>query len=556
MSNLFKLSALSAAILSVGLMSGCAMDSEITKESHEELSKADKITTDSINGLKSEILNSKQTPMEKYMEYSYGPILNVQAIPLVKPLPNIFSKKVDFIEPFTVSADNFLIKASKIIGMQIEVEDDVMDELKAESKKASASSSSSISGSASMDSLDSTGNSLGGSESLFSEDMSGPRMSLSQSGTVKELLNSISSLFLGSKWRYDENLDKVIIYKYETKTFYIPSIPGGYKMGSEVKGSNSANSATFETSQNVWESIKNDIASMTEGRGSFTLSESSGILTVRAGSSILDRVESYVKKVKEGMSSQVLIDVKVYSVIQDKKNRKDLNLEVLFKEAGLTSTIKGATGSIITNAASMVLGSEMDVAEANRKGLAGSNGILTLLESQGDTSVIASNTIRTVNNQPSALTTSDTESYLEKKEVTLDSTTGTTQTNLTVSEKTTGLSMHVLPTLDENGKDMLLQISFTLSKIKGYNTYDTGDGNQVNTPIISSRDFVEKVWLKSGETLVLTGFDVTETGKEGAGALDKDWWALGGSAQDTVKKEKLVIVITPAVYNAVTAHKL
>lgn len=547
MNNTFRLNLLASALTSTALMSGCVFNSEITKEAEVHYVESQDYSSKSIGDIRAEVKQAKSTPSQKYWDND-SPILNVSEIPLIKPLPSKFKNHVDFVEPFEVSLDNFLIKASSVMGIKIEVENDVRTEM----ESASAIGSESAPGS---DAMDATGAKTGESSSLFSEDMSGPRLSLNQSGTVEELMNSIASL-LGAKWKYNEDANKIIVYKYVSKNFYIPSIPGGYTLGSKVAGSNASNEASFNTTQSVWASIREDVGVMVGDKGNFTLSESSGILTVRANSVVLDRVETYIDSVKKGMRSQILIDVQILSVIQDKLNRKDLNLQAVFTEAGLSSTFKGAAGSILTGASSFIIGNEMNVLPENRKGLAGSQTMIDLLEKYGTTAVVASNTIRTVNNQPSALTTSDTESYLLKKEVTIGDTNGTTQTNLTVEEKTTGLSLHILPTLDENGKDILLQISFTLSKIKGYNTYDGGDGNQVNTPIISSRDFVEKVWLRSGETLVLSGFDIAETSKEGSGALGKDMWALGGSSQDTVKREKLVIIITPAAYNAVTQNKL
>ncbi len=544
----FKLTLTASAVLSTALLTGCVFNSEITKEAKEHEVQTIDSTKASMTLLKEELSESKGTPKERYWQREM-PILNISTIPIVKPLPEIFDQEVDFVEPFDVSVNAFLIKASNVIGIKIKADDDVILELEEKAKSSKAQSS----GGGLADSLDATG--ALSTSSLFTENTSGPKMSLSQSGTVKELMNSISSLF-GGQWRYNQESNTIEIYKYITKNFYIPSIPGGYSLGSSVLGANAENKASFSINQSVWSSIREDIGTMVSSKGSFTLSETSGILTVRDTNVVISRVEDYIYQVKKGMRSQVLIDVKIFSIIQDSINRKDLNLAVAFAEAGITGTLKGATGSAITGASSLILGTETGVATADRTGLAGTQTFINLLEKYGTSSVVASNTIRTVNNQPSALTTSNTESFLQKKEVTIDSISGSTQTDLTIGEKTTGLSLHILPTLDENGKDILLQISFTLSKIKGYNTYDGGDGNQVTTPVITSRDFVEKVWLKSGQTLVLSGFDITESSKEGAGTLDKDFWGFGGSSQDIVKKEKLVIVITPVAYNAITSNRL
>lgn len=555
---MMKKTLLASAIAATFLLQGCATSSIVEKEGERTFLKSKNASDHALKSLQKD-MKSKKVDERVYWQDDV-PILNVKKIPYKESLPDLFDREVIINEPFATNVDALLLKMSKTTGINIIIEDDVFSP----EEDDETSSSSTESSNPTFDDFgsDSEGSSLSASFSssnLFSDDETtvnkSKKVSLTHDGSVKDMLNAFTSK-IGAKWRYEKNQNRVVIYKLETRIIYIPSIPGGYSLGAAVAGSNSSNSASFETTQNVWSSILEDIGKMVSAQGTFTLSESSGLLTVRDNEINLDRIEKYIDLVKEGMRSQILIDVKVYSVSQVRNNVKEMDLALAFKEAGLGANITGATGSVVTGAASLIIGIDEDVPAAQREGLAGSRSVLNILEQFGDTSVLASNTIRTVNNQPSALTTIDKESFLEKKLLVVDPETGRETFDLEVGEESTGLSMHILPTLDENGKDMLLQISFTLSRLNGYNTYDTGDGSQVNVPIINSSDFVEKVWLRSGQTLVLSGFDKSKTSKNQSGMASKDIWQLGGSHSTKIETEKLVVVITPAAYNAVTSNRL
>ena len=108
--------------------------------------------------------------------------------------------------------------------------------------------------------------------------------------------------------------------------------------------------------------------------------------------------------------------------------------------------------------------------------------------------------------------------------------------------------MSVLPRILEHGR-MMLSFNLTLSDLLELQKVDlgSGGGEYIQNPIIESRGFSQEVALKSGESLVLTGYERVENGttKTGVGSATNS--LLGGSAVAEKTRSMLVIILTPVV---------
>lgn len=486
-------------------------------------------------------------------QWSDTPLLSVKKIRLKERLPGLFSRNVFINEPFPKDLKDLLLKASQQSGVEIIVEDDV-----------TASSTASDSDLSQDLVTDSAGVSIDGIlGASTAQGFESPTLSISYSGDVSGLMTALSSK-LNAKWRYDSNESKVVIYKNIQKIFYIPSIPGSSSINASVDStvSESSRKAGFDSQLSVWDSINKDMTTIIglNDTESFTLSESSGLLTVRATPEKIAEVTSYIDKVKEGMRSQVLIDIQILSLTTELEDNKEVNLGLLLETGGMSVNMASGAASTLTGASSFIftaLQDQVGTGAGNSFNLKkDSTGVLNLLNTVGKAAVVANIPIRTVNNQPSAISRSIKSGYLAKSEITVDPTTGVQNSSLTTATEKTGLSINVLPTLDENGRDMLLQIAFSLSDISKYDIFETKDGSQSIVPVINSRDFVEKVWLESGQTLVLSGFDFEKSDSTSSGPMDSSMWGLGGAKKVKSVREQIVILITPRTYNAVTQNKI
>ena len=72
-----------------------------------------------------------------------------------------------------------------------------------------------------------------------------------------------------------------------------------------------------------------------------------------------------------------------------------------------------------------------------------------------------------------------------------------------------------------------------------------GGGQYIQNPIIESRGFTQEVAMKSGQSLVLTGYERVENSAEKRGVGSAANSLLGGSATAGKVRSVLVIILTP-----------
>lgn len=531
--------------VSLATLSGCfAMNKEIKEE-------VDTRTDKSINQVEKimDLTHAEAKEQSSQVDWSKIPVLSTKKLTLTRELPDLFHQEIEVNEIFPVGVRNLISTISQQAGgLFITVERDVTEELQ---------SSSSSSGGQSSIISDSSGQPLGMPMDIAPAN-NDTSLTFSYTGTVKQTLDSLASK-LDANWRYDYEANKVVIYRFIDKQFYIPSIPGESSINASVSDSlnNSERGAGFELKSNTWDQIDSSLKKIIDDKsGNYSISQATGHVLVRTTPQIMKRVESYIDSAKKSLRSQVLIDVQVLSVRQELDDNREMNLKNVLESGGWSVALAGGAETALTGASSIVVSPIKDqvanVLGSKYKLTTDSSSIFTLLNKIGVTTTIDEVPIRTINNQPAAASTTIQESYLSKSEITTDPTTGVQSSSLTTKDSKVGLSLNILPTLGENGRDLMLQVAFSLSDIPKYRTDETMDGSKTITPTINSRDFVQKTWLRSGQTLVMSGLSMIRAKKSSEGPVNSDNWFFGGAKNNGLVKEKIVVLVTPRVYNAVT----
>jgi type IVB pilus formation R64 PilN family outer membrane protein len=177
------------------------------------------------------------------------------------------------------------------------------------------------------------------------------------------------------------------------------------------------------------------------------------------------------------------------------------------------------------------------------------DAVMNSLSSQGVTTLVTSGTVTTMNNKPAPIQVVKKQNYVS--EIT-KTTSGSTSDNYDISVSTdeieTGFTLDVLPRIMDHGRLMML-FSLSLSDLLELEKVivDEQAGSFVQNPNTEERGFSQEIALKSGETLVLSGYERVETQsqKEGLGAINNN--LFGGSQLINKTRTILVILITPVV---------
>ena len=126
--------------------------------------------------------------------------------------------------------------------------------------------------------------------------------------------------------------------------------------------------------------------------------------------------------------------------------------------------------------------------------------------------------------------------------------------------------MEILPRILDNGR-LILLFSMTLTDLLSLTTFssdgsssgdkskkddddneDTGDEKTVvQLPKMQTRGFVQEIAMRSGSTLVLTGFETVQNKTDTAGIGKPKISILGGKAYATQNRNVLVILLTPEI---------
>jgi type IVB pilus formation R64 PilN family outer membrane protein len=108
--------------------------------------------------------------------------------------------------------------------------------------------------------------------------------------------------------------------------------------------------------------------------------------------------------------------------------------------------------------------------------------------------------------------------------------------------------MSILPHVLANGT-VMLQFSTDISSLRGLRTVTSG-GSTIETPEMDTRNFLQRVSMKSNETLIISGFEQTDDNLDEQGVgQPKNMW-LGGGYKAKSNREVIVILITPTTMSA------
>ncbi|MCT4575341.1 MAG: hypothetical protein N4A43_03715, partial [Alphaproteobacteria bacterium] len=305
------------------------------------------------------------------------------------------------------------------------------------------------------------------------------------------------------------------------------------------------NTVEVTASLSVWEEIEEVIKSMVPEGSTYAMSPSTGTLTITSSPLAIRKVENLVKKQNEILSRQVVIDVNVMSIVTSELDTfqtdftaalKNVSDKFSFEWSGPKGNLTEVTGL-----------SSMTSKFSSNSGENTADIILKALSEKFDKSQVTNSTVTTLNNHTVPLQIITREAYVRKVEQSVDD--GVVTSSATPGDITTGFVMNVLPRILANG-EIMMQYSMSISERSGLKVVEFGDKDSpsfIQLPTVVSRDFLQNIKLKSGNTLVLAGYDKIINASERSGTGNPNNYLFGGGKYGNIAKEVLVIMITPRV---------
>lgn len=370
-------------------------------------------------------------------------------------------------------------------------------------------------------------------------------------GNFKGLLDTVAARY-GVYWKYANNT--VQFYHTDSQTFQINAIPGdstfsatvgsgatstGGTGGSGATGgvsSNNTQNTAVSSQLSVYASIEKAISAMLSSHGKVVASPATGTITVVDTPDKLERIASFVEAENLSLSRQITINVTVLAVSMARSDNYGIQWNLVYQ--GLLAKY-GIQNSVADNNGSSF---SAGILRSSTSKFAGTDLIIKALSEQGKVRRETTASVVTLNNQPVPVQVAKQSSYLKSSTTTLTALVGAT-TTLTPGTVTSGFNMSILPHVLNNGT-VMLQFSTDISALRGFRTVSS-NGSSIETPELDTRNFLQRVAMKSNETLIISGFEQTDDNLDQSGVGTPKNFALGGGYKGSSNKEMIVILITP-----------
>ncbi len=395
------------------------------------------------------------------------------------------------------------------------------------------------------------------------------------SGKLSGLLNYLSNRY-GVWWRYKNNV--ITFFTKETRVFTIYALPTETKMSADLKGTSMGSSgsssgggntsSSLSTSANLalWDSIEKGVQQVVGQQGSLSFSRVAGTVTVTASPFVMQKVASYIANWNEKLSRQVAISVKVLQVSLDNSDNYGLDLSAVFNSNNIAASYVSPFLIDTTTQGAGLLSMTLLRPSSRWKD---SKSVIAAFSSQGKTSLVTSSSVTTLNNKVAPVQITTAQNYVKEVNVTNynNSSSNDSEVDMETDTLNYGFTMEILPRILDHGR-LIMLFSMTLSDLLDLETFSSGSRNKnsssgssgedtdnnndgetttVQLPKMQSRGFMQEIAMKSGSTLVLTGFEQVSNNINSTGVGKAKMGLLGGSSYNQNKRDVMVILVTPEV---------
>ena len=328
--------------------------------------------------------------------------------------------------------------------------------------------------------------------------------------------------------------------------------------------SSTVNASQLLTSSNVdfWAEIREVIAMMigAEEGNQVVVNPQAGLLVVRAASADQQAVENFLRQAQRNLQRQVILETKILEVNLSDGFQAGINWSFLQGQKGIS------LGGFATTAGGVNIPNIPLEGPDGIGGVFGATfdfgnfeGVVQLLETQGDVRVLSSPRISTLNNQKAVIKVGTDEFFVTDVSTTTTSLAGGTTApdlDITLTPFFSGISLDVTPQIDENDQ-ITLHVRPTVSRVQDQNkSIQLGSADNVfNLPLALSttRQSDSIVRARSGQVVVIGGLLENRNSNDDANVpwLSKLPFAgaLFQQQRKSLQQTELVILMRPQVVN-------
>lgn len=382
---------------------------------------------------------------------------------------------------------------------------------------------------------------------------------LDYEGALRGLLDTVASkanLF----WKW-ENGD-IVIFRHETRTYVVDANAGTSAFSAVVSSDGESDSGTEEGGTSGNASFKTEVdikqdspyAGLVESfeaiktpDGKYSLSPSTGVVTFTDTPIVLAKVEAFIENLNRLVNKNINIRAEIYDVFLSDDIQAGIDWNAFYQDLNLDEGARKRF-SILSSSNTDISGNIPLINFGLIDGAKSADAFVNLLRTYANVSLVTSSNIYTTNGQPAPLQVLDTQAYLKKRTVLFDDDGDIEAVELEQGVTSEGVSLTVLPKVTSKN-EIQLQIALDLSLIKDIAEFGDANGS-IQLPARSVKNFLQNVNLRSGSSVMISGFDRTINRATTKSLGEKKWWLFGGSKNGGEQRVMTVILITPYITSA------
>ena len=398
-------------------------------------------------------------------------------------------------------------------------------------------------------------------------DTSQKQITLQFNGKVTRLLDRIVSAY-GLNWEYRDK--RIVISRLVTEVFRVAVLHSETNFDATV-GGNAANETTgldglggnsnntgsvnqtmtLQEDGSIFRDIAATVTNMLSPSGSLNASETTGTIAVTDTPSTIYNIRKYIRKENSHVTKQVHFKVTILSIEREVGADYGLNLDFNLIASSLGLSFATPALDVVTGAGSLAA----QVLPGSGSSFADTEALVQALNTLENVSVLDEINTSALNykNVPIQVTTS--QGFIASEDATVPEGGGTVINSSEVGTITTGLLMFAKPVILESFENqMLLRITLDISQFLGFTTAITGSGDTASTrmlPNIDQRASIFERRVRSGETIVLSGFENLTTTTDESGLLSPNYWWLGGNSSGDQENSRILILVTPTIISRI-----
>lgn len=278
-----------------------------------------------------------------------------------------------------------------------------------------------------------------------------------------------------------------------------------------------------------------------------------GLVTVRGMPDEIAAVKAYLGQSEQHLQRQVVLEAKIIEVTLNDEYQQGINWQNAMASLRNTSFNFTTSGAVASNAISTSLGGVTAISFNN----ADFNGVINLLETQGNAQVLSSPRVTAMNNQKAVIKVGQDEYFVT--DVSSDTVVGvggtTSSPNISLQPFFSGIALDVTPQIDQNGT-VILHVHPSVTETAEQSKTIRFSDEQIILPLAQSniRESDTIIRARSGEIVVIGGLMQTVTSDSESrtpvlGAIPV-LGKLFTSVNKVEKKKELVILLKPTVVGA------